>query len=89
MTAVDTLSAIWSSLIRNTDSTMLPGEGEPIVYFLSTVYEFLFKNKRWLDFRDSSEHFYDIIDLLLQHPTSIVNKKVNEFTIYYNIAGIL
>ena len=85
MTATKTLSAILASLIADSrDPKFLPGEGESIVRFLSVIYKFLMKNRMWLDFHSSSKYFFKIIDIMLQYPTSIINKKVSFRSLRYS-----
>lgn len=87
--AVDTMKSIWE-LLGKRETRLLPGEGEPIVSFLKTTYDFLVKSQNFQDFHNSTLNFFRIIDILLQNSTSVLNEKVSmailltPLAIFYN-----
>lgn len=75
--ATDTLKAVWLFLVHGWNDRMLSGEGETVVHFLKTTYDFLMKTRNIEDFHNSTPYFFGIVDILLQDSTSILNHKVS------------
>lgn len=76
VTITNTLNAVHQWLTTQQRAKLLHGEGESIVKFLQIVCNFSIKTKKWLDFRSASIYFYKIVDVILQNPTSILNREV-------------